>query len=141
MLSIAREFLILNGGDRAAAAKDFADGLMAGDAATFKAGYTAENAAIATAEAMKLSATEVGALCDELDIEDRSIVGKCLGVALFKCGCGATTTGECAAAVEGYFTSLGQRSDVELLEMALDGECEAAKVVLAEREKAIGGAA
>lgn len=54
------------------------------------------------------------------------------------CGCGATTVGECAAAVEGYFTSLGQRSDEELQVLGdeEDGDgCTAAQAVLAIRRQ------
>jgi hypothetical protein len=49
------------------------------------------------------------------------------------CGCGATTLGECCAAVEGYFTSLGQRSNEELHELAEGDGCEAARVMLVRR--------
>jgi hypothetical protein len=56
------------------------------------------------------------------------------------CGCGATSKGECAAAVEGYFTSLSQRSEEQLRELAEGDECEAARVILVERRQAAGGA-
>ncbi|MCA1571014.1 MAG: hypothetical protein LC798_11975 [Chloroflexi bacterium] len=49
------------------------------------------------------------------------------------CGCGATSAQECCAAVEGYFTSLGQRSDEELHSLAEGDGCQAARVLLAER--------
>lgn len=58
--------------------------------------------------------------------------------AMKTCGCGATTKGECAAAVEGYFTSLGQRSEEQLQELAEGDECEAARVMLVERKQANG---
>lgn len=41
------------------------------------------------------------------------------------CGCGATQAAECTAAVEGYHTSLGDRSDAELVTLVEDG-CKAA---------------
>jgi hypothetical protein len=50
-----------------------------------------------------------------------------------ECGCGATRVSECTAAVEGYFTSLGQRSDEELDVLADGDECQAARVVRARR--------
>jgi hypothetical protein len=42
------------------------------------------------------------------------------------CGCGAQRLGDCAAAREGYFMSLTQRSDDELLSLAEGDGCEAA---------------
>lgn len=50
------------------------------------------------------------------------------------CGCGATKPGECAAAVEGYYTSLGQRGDDALISLAEVDGCEAARVLLIKRE-------
>jgi hypothetical protein len=50
-----------------------------------------------------------------------------------ECGCGAKVEGECTAAVEGYFTSLGQRSDEELRSLAEGDGCEAARVMLLKR--------
>lgn len=82
MLSIAQEFLVINGGDTAAATRDFCEGLMAGDAEKCKAGYTAENAIIATAEAFDLAAVDaaVTALMDkyELDGAVRTIVRRAI---------------------------------------------------------------
>jgi hypothetical protein len=45
------------------------------------------------------------------------------------CGCGATKASECCAAVEGYFTTIRQRSGEELASLAEDG-CGAAREVL-----------
>jgi len=46
--------LATNGGDKISAAAEVAAGLMAGDPATFKAGYTLDNAVIAAAEVYEL---------------------------------------------------------------------------------------
>lgn len=54
-------------------------------------------------------------------------------VTMNTCGCGATKPSECTAAVEGYFTSLGQRSEVELHQLAEGDGCEAARVLLVKR--------
>jgi hypothetical protein len=51
------------------------------------------------------------------------------------CGCGAMEPGECAAAVEGHFTSLGQRSEEELRSLAEGDDCKAAAFMLARREE------
>jgi hypothetical protein len=45
------------------------------------------------------------------------------------CGCGAKRVGECAAAVEGYYTSLGQRDPAGLRELREDG-CQAATLLI-----------
>lgn len=50
MTALRAQFLAEAGGDYFAAAVLFAKALMEGDEATFKAGYTAENAAIAAEE-------------------------------------------------------------------------------------------
>lgn len=51
VVGVAREYLEAHDGDWIAATTSFAYNLMRGDPATLKAGYSAENAAIATAEA------------------------------------------------------------------------------------------
>ena len=56
------------------------------------------------------------------------------------CGCGATKLSECCAAVEHYFTSLGQRSDYELTQLAEGDGCTAAKAMLIERKRRDGEA-
>lgn len=55
-MSLAQEFITEHGERNAPAA--FAQGLMAGDAATYKAGYTADNAYLATLDAFELSFDE-----------------------------------------------------------------------------------
>jgi hypothetical protein len=68
----------------------------------------------------------------ELASDDREIKRELLTHRI-ACGCGATRTHDCSAAVEGYFTSLGQRSDDELRSLAEGDGCQAARVLLAER--------
>jgi hypothetical protein len=64
-MSLAQEFIDEYGERNAPAA--FARGLMAGDAASFKAGYTANNAFLATADAFELSDDEKTALAGAID--------------------------------------------------------------------------
>lgn len=59
-----------------------------------------------------------------------------LGEYMAPCGCGATTAADCCAAVEGYFTSLGQRSGEELHTLAEGDGCEAARLMLVQRQVA-----
>lgn len=67
MLSIAKRYLD-EYGDQTVAAQAFAAGLMAGDPATFKAGYTRDNAVIATADAFDLPRETVENLIPQTDL-------------------------------------------------------------------------
>lgn len=57
-MNIAREYLMRHD-QPLAAAVEFARDLMKGDPATFKAGYSLENAAIAASEIFELSRDEI----------------------------------------------------------------------------------
>lgn len=80
MTGIRERFLAENNGDTAKAAEALARGLMKGDAATFKAGYTADNAAIAAAEVFALDTEGVETLATSLDADVR-LVKQVLGKA------------------------------------------------------------
>lgn len=72
-MSIAAEFIEQASGDKLEGAIQFARGLMAGDKAQFKAGYTPDNAAWTVAEMFALeeqhlSHEDFGDLCVEIDV-------------------------------------------------------------------------
>lgn len=172
-----------------AAARELGRGLMRGDRASCKVGYSHENAALAALDVFALptiDALELRAYLLGFAIGLAAGGGDEVGDAMFKrlptpapeefqgayqtgkrqgrrepvgltcpadietaaarrerereeaqtmreCGCGATTQRECAAGVEGYFTSITQRSDHELTELAEGDGCEAARVLLLTR--------
>lgn len=58
MLSIAQDY-VNEYGEVACAIQAFVDDLMRGDPASFKSGYTLDNAVIAAAEAFEISREEV----------------------------------------------------------------------------------
>jgi hypothetical protein len=62
MLDIAVDYIQKADGDRTAAAENFARDLMRGDPATFKAGYTTDNALLATADAFGIDDAEFAAV-------------------------------------------------------------------------------
>jgi hypothetical protein len=62
MTTIAQEYLAAHEGDRAAAMLAFAEGLMKGDKATHKAGYTRDNAVLAAVEIFRGTDEERDAL-------------------------------------------------------------------------------
>lgn len=185
--------------DPQGAARKLALGLMRGDAAALKAGYSAESAAMTAADFLNIAQRDVEraltidpgdrqelvAFLRYLEETDRDVdaviyavekPGKWwreyadflvsqehgtlptpTGVAgaaprsasegaaedvprMAVCGCGATAPGECAAAVEGYYQSLGQRSEEQLRELADGDGCEAAKVLLVQRQGAASDA-
>lgn len=66
MIPLAQEYLDRAAGDRARAVEEFARDLMRGDSATFKAGYTLDNALIATTRAFGLTYDEQSALIGRL---------------------------------------------------------------------------
>ena len=51
-----------------------AEDLMRGDPATFKAGYTADNAAISAAEIIELDAPQIQELCTALDADTETVL-------------------------------------------------------------------
>lgn len=59
---LKQTYLTRNGGDTCAAAAELARSLMQGDATSFRAGYSADNAAIAAAEVFDLTAEQVNAV-------------------------------------------------------------------------------
>jgi hypothetical protein len=78
--------------------------------------------------------------CDSIElVSDNREIKRELLTRRIACGCGATSAHECCAAVEGYFTSLGQRSDEELQSLAEGDECQAARVLLVERSEMRNG--
>jgi hypothetical protein len=169
------------------AARELGRGLMRGDRASFKLGWSWENSALAAIDAYTLDDDDIAELrCyllgyavglsagggDEMgermlarlpqpeEFRAAYTTGKHDGrqeqvgvtypdvietaaarrqrereelLTMRECGCGATTEGECCAAVEGYFTSLGQRSEHELRELHEGDGCEAARILLVKR--------
>lgn len=78
MLAIGQEYIDAADGHRACAAEVFANDLMRGDPAKCKAGYSAPNAAIATALALELTDDEVEELCVDLSIEFDDTIKTCV---------------------------------------------------------------
>lgn len=76
MLDVAQEYTKLYG-SREYAYLAFARGLASGDRASLKAGYSPENAAIATVEAFGLDDDETATLCADLGA-DSTVVGACV---------------------------------------------------------------
>lgn len=126
-MKIAERFIAEHGPRHAPEA--FARALMAGDPASFKVGYTADNAYLVTLDAFDMSADAQNILAAAIGVGEHANPDP-----METCGCGATKPSECCAAVEGYFTSLGQRSDYELNQLADGDGCTAAKAMLAERK-------
>lgn len=118
-MTVFEQILDAHGGDRVTAGVTVAKGLMAGDPAQFKAGYTDENAALAVRNLY--------------DLDDDQVADVLLRLPIEECGCGADRVGDCCAAVEHAFTSLAQRSDEQLRELADGDECGAAKRLLTAR--------
>lgn len=77
MIRIALEYIARHDGDREEAAAEFARALMKGDPQQFKAGYSADNAAITTCEAFELDVDEREDLCSRLGA-DAELVERCL---------------------------------------------------------------
>lgn len=125
-MNIAERFIREHGPRNAPEA--FARALMAGDPASFKVGYTADNAYLVCLDAFDMSSDAQNLLAEAIGVGEHAKPEP-----MEMCGCGATKPSECCAAVEHYYTSLGQRSDEELVVLAEGDGCTAAKAMLDER--------